>query len=157
MSLMGSLGLDEVEHDPNKIPDGRYNGEVSKEEYVHSKKDDSISHVITYKVTDGDHKGAQKQEWFKLGVNPTRDEFGNVVDLDVTMTETAKGWFKKRMVDLGTEPEQVGNLVPGDNVGKAVTFGVKTNGEWQNINFVELREPSEAVATPPQGGISGLL
>lgn len=157
MSLMGSLGLENVEHDPNNVPDGKYLGEVAEETYVHSKKDDSISHVITYKVTEGDHAGARRQEWFKLGKNPQRDEFGNITSLDITMTDQAKGWFKKRMVDLGTAPEEVGNLKPGDNVGKQVTFGVKRNGDYVNVNFVELRQQAAPTEQAPQGGITGLL
>ena len=65
-NLLASLGLDSVSADPNAIPDNRYNGEVVKSEYVVAKRKGTLNHVITYRVTEGDHKGAEKAEWFKL-------------------------------------------------------------------------------------------
>lgn len=157
---MGSLGLDNVSADPNDIPDGKYAGSVFKSEYVYLENDDSISHVITYKVDDGEHKGAQRAEWFKLGNQPVRDEAGNVTSLNVTMDDTKRRWYKKRLVDLGVPEEQINTVKPEDLIGKQVTFGVKRNGQYINVNFVEVRGGSlTAGITPPQtsGGITGAL
>src|SRR3954468_3277747 len=68
--LLGSLGLNDVPADPNAIPDNTYDGEVMKSELVFVASKNSINHVITYKVTEGERKGAQKQEWYELGVAP---------------------------------------------------------------------------------------
>lgn len=149
MNLLGTLGLDAVEADPNVIPVGRYNGVIFKSEYVHVTKSDSVSHVITYQVTDGDRKGAQRQEWFNLGVNPTFDATGNIVALTPTMSEVQKPWYKKRLVDLGITEEAVSTTFhPSQLVGKQVVFGLKANGSYLNINFVEL-------AGPPAGNTAG--
>jgi hypothetical protein len=155
--LMGTLGLDKVEADPNAIPDGKYVGEVMKDEYVHVAKNDTVSHVFTYRVTDGPHKGAQRTEWFQLGTNPTRDENGNITGLDVTMTEQAKQWYKKRFTDLGVPDAEVPNQKPGDQVGKKINFGVKRNGAYINVNFVELRQEGTTSQAVTQESLGGLV
>lgn len=161
MSIMGSLGLENVSADPNDVPDGKYAGVVFKDEYVYLTNDDSVSHVITYRVEDGEHKGAQRAEWFKLGVNPTRDQFENIVGLDVTMDDTKRRWYKKRLVDLGVPEDQIANLKPGDLTGKPVNFGVKRNGQYINVNFVELRTGGSVTqglqTEAPTGAITGAL
>ena len=151
MSLMGTLGLENVEADPNAIPDGKYAGEVFKDEYVYVASKDEVSHVFTYRVTEGEHKGAQRTEWFLLGKNPQRDDNGNIVSLDVTMDDTKRRWYKKRFVDLGVPEAQVPNVKPGDQVGKKINFGVKRNNGYINVNFVELRQE----AATPEAGTSG--
>lgn len=152
---MGSLGLENVEADPNAIPDGKYDGVVFKSEYVLSETKDTVSHVITYKVTDGDHNGAQRQEWFQIGKAPrtATGEFpknaSEIAAYEGVMTENNKTWYKKRFVDLGIPEDQV-HLTPVEAlVGKTVTFGVKRNQGFININFVELRDAS--TTSQPQG------
>ena len=156
MSLLGSLGLDDVPSDPNDIPDGRYNGVVFKDEFV-VKSDDTVHHVITYKVEDpAQFAGAQKAEWFKVGINPERDATTNaLVGFTPTMEETPKRWYKKRLAsDLGLSDEQIAAYKPGDLTGKPVTFGIKTNNGWKNINFVETREaPENPTAAPSVGAL----
>lgn len=153
MSLMGSLGLDSVEADPNAIADGTYKAVVFKSEYVVSKKDD-VFHVITYKVIDGPRKGAQKAEWFKLGTDPVREGPGNVlVGMTPTMTEQAKPWYKKRWVDLGVPEAEVATADPSRLVGINVDFGVKTKDGYQNITFATASAEGTAT-TPTEGAVS---
>lgn len=153
MSLLGSLGLDDVPADPNDVPDGRYNGVVFKDEFV-VKSDDTVHHVITYRVDEGQFAGAQKPEWFKVGVNPVRAEVTNALTgFTPAMEETAKRWYKKRLAgDLGLSDEQIANYKPGDLTGTKVVFGIKTNGQWKNISFVEKREASPEAATQAVSG-----
>lgn len=148
--LLGTLGLDQVEADPNALPDGKWAGVIFKSEYVDVKKTDSLAHVITYKVTEGEKNGAQRQEWFTLGTVKTRDENGNITAINPTMTEQQKPWYKKRLIDLGIPESKIndGTFEPSDLVGKEVFFGTKKNGSYININFVELRNE---VATPVEG------
>lgn len=148
MNLLGTLGLDKVEADPNAIPDGKYDGEVYKSEYVLSENKDSISHVITYRVTEGQYKGAQRQSWNQLGKAP-RDASGNfpkspsdIVTYEPSMSEAQKSWYKKTFVDLGVPEDQVHTTPIESLVGKQITFGVKKNNGYVNVNFVELREPT---------------
>jgi hypothetical protein len=161
MSLLNSLGLDKVESDPNNLPDGKYLGEVFKSEYLFhkgkgSQEKNTISHVITYRVATEDpsgRAGAQRQEWFEIGKDPVRDDEGKMVSITPTMTEQQKPWYKKRWEDLGiANPEE---HEPEVLVGKKVTFGTKKNGNFININFVELREATDA--PPATGSITGAL
>lgn len=157
MDLMATLGLDKVEGDPNALPDGRYLGVIFKSEYVHVPNKNSYSHVITYQVVDGAKKGAQKPEWFTIGTDPVFGEDGKTLEsLTLTMTETAKDWYKKRLLDLGVSEEEVPTFKPESLVGKPVVFGIKKKDGYRNINFVELREAT-AAPVAAQGSLSGLL
>ena len=164
-NLLSSLGLESVPADPNSIPDNRYNGEVVKSEYVVAKNKGTLNHVITYRVTEGDNKGAEKAEWFKLGedcvdANGAKAERADdVVNYTPSMTDNAKTWYKKRYVDLGIQEDQVGRMDIADLVGIKVTFGLKTKDGWQNINFVERREASaaEQASVPQALGTDNIL
>lgn len=153
MSLLGSLGLDEVEADPNALPNGRWDGIVKKDEIV-VKKNGEVALVFTYKVTEGDsHKGAERTEWFTLGKDPVRNATTQAIEsYTPTMDEQGKQWFKKRLVDLGLDHA---SYKPGDAKDKKITFGTKKNGEWININFVELREGP--AVTGPTAAVTGAL
>ena len=165
--LMASLGLDSVEADPNALPDGKYPATVFKSEYVNHKakgaKDgapkDHVSHVITYKVTEGDRKGAEKQEWFPIckidepAAEGEEHVFGaKIVDgkprVTPTMPETTKPWYKKRLMDLGVPENEVATLNVESLVGLPVVMGIKKNNGFVNISFIELRQtPPEAEQT----------
>lgn len=167
-AIMSSLGLDAVEADPNAIPDGRYNGEVFKSEYVYNPKNKTVAHVITYRVIDGSHKGATVTDWNSLGKDPVfaeghDGEIAHVVSMTNTQDEQNKRYYKKTFVDLGIAEQDVPNTSVEELVGKKVIFGVKKNGNYRNITFVEIRDgapaTSQAVTQPGQtsGGVAGLL
>lgn len=146
--LMGALGLDNVSADPNDIPDGKYDGVVYKSEYVlHEKNGErKVSHVTTFQVTEGDRAGAQRQRWDLIGTNPV-DASGQpaqsasaIASFTPSQSEQNKQWYKKFLTDLGIT--DFANAEPEHLVGKQVTFGVKTNGAYKNVNFAELREPA---------------
>lgn len=156
MSLISSLGLDNVSSDVNDLPTGKYDGVVSKSEYVLVKDKKQVSHVITYKVTEGDSTGAEKQVWNNL--------YGEVVDAEGNfpesvdqikggkplMTEKNKQWYKKNLKELSGLPEdQVHTVTPEQLVGVEVTFGIAEKNGYKNVNFVEHRNsaPSGPVAT----------
>lgn len=153
MSLLGSLGLDDVSADPNDVPVGKYDGEIIRSEYVLQEEKDQLSHAITYKVTEGDQAGAQKQQWYTLYSNPRNAE-GNfpekVEDIKAAkpaLSDKQKSWYKKLYVDLkGIPEEEVSKQEPGVLVGAKVTFGVALRNGYKNINFVEPRQ--DAVAGP---------
>lgn len=154
MNLLSTLGLNEVSADPNEIPDGKYDGDIFKSEYVVNKDGSKVSHVITFRVTEGEHKGAQRQQWYTIGTD-LKDANGNpatkvdeIAAYVPAMSEQSKSYYKKLWLDLGT-PEHLVNsnqIQPADLIGKQVTFGVKKNGQFVNVNFVELREPATTVA-----------
>ena len=149
--LTQQLGLNEVAADPNALPDGKYDGVVTKSVLVYVDSKDTLSHVITYKVTEGDRKGAQKDEWFTIGKEPRLKDGStpakgevnpnDLASLTPTMSEAAKPWYKKRYTDLGFAEADVDNGSVGitDLVGILVTFGVKKKDGYTNINFVEVR------------------
>lgn len=154
--LNATLGLQNVEADPNTIPDGRYDGKITKSEYVLTKAG-KVAHVTTFTVTDGQYKGAQRQKWDNLGEN-AKDANGNpaekideVVAFDPLMSDNNKTWYKKFWADLGIDTDTV-QAKPEMLVGKLVTFGVKRNQGYPNINFVELR--TEGTVTEMGGSIA---
>lgn len=149
MSVFDSLGLGEVEADPNALPDGKWPGVIFNSRYV-EKKDGSVAHVLTYKVTEGNRAGAIRDEWWNLGLDAKRDENGKIIGLGTpTMSEQQKPWYKQRLealqADLGPEFE------PESLIGKKVTFGTKKRGTFINVNFVQLREGPDATAPGVQG------
>lgn len=159
--LLDTLGLDDIPADPNAIPDGPYVGVVKKSEFVHNKKNNKLSHVITYAVTEGERKGAERQEWFTLGDVTATDDKGNVTGFTPSMKEEQKPWYKKRWLDLGCTEEEYPTRKnqPETLVGTPVRFGVKRNGEYININYAEkhVGDATPTAGTVPSGGLGGLI
>ena len=162
MGLIASLGLSEVTGDPNDVPVGKYDGVVSKSEYVLVKDKDKVSHVVTYQVTEGDRKGGTKQVWYDL-YNKPRNEAGEfpekVEDIrkgDPAMSEAQKNWYKKAIMDVvGVDGEQANTVEPKDWEGKLVTFGVAERNGYRNVSFVEGRKTGVSAEAPVGlGGIS---
>lgn len=161
VNLLASLGLGDVSADVNSLPDNRYAGIVSRSEYVvvpaKNNKPATLSHVITYKVTDGDMKGREKAEWFRLGIDPV-DANGNVPErasevtsYTPTMTDNAKTWYKKRWVDCGVPEEAIPGADLNLLVGKPIIFGTKTENGYSNVKYVEKRSLT-AMETPTSLG-----
>lgn len=147
-NLNDTLGLNNIPADPNDIPDGKYDGIVLKSEYVYNDTKNQVSHVLTLQVSDGTHKGAQKQHWYNLGKNcvtaqgtkPTN--INEVAGFESLMTDQNKTWYKKMWVSLGVPEEAVGTASPEVLKGKLVVFGVKRNAEgYKNVNFIDSRKP----------------
>lgn len=149
--LHQTLGLGNVDADVNNLPDGRYDGKVKSSQYVYVDSKDTLSHVISYEVTEGEYKGRNKDEWFMLAREPRKADgsapdkgkvdISEIATLTPAMSDNAKPWYKKRHLDLGV-PEQAFDA--GINIatleGRPVTFGVKRKDGYVNINFVESRE-----------------
>lgn len=157
MGLLDSLGLDQVSGDPNDIPDGPYKGLVVKSEIVVTKKDE-VKHAITYKVSEGPHKGAERAEWFTLGKDPVREGPGQVlVGFTPTMSDQAKTYYKKRWADLGVISPNHDGPMPSIEalLNIPVEFGVKTREGFKNVNWVNRRtDVQPPVGTNPTPGTS---
>lgn len=158
MNLLAQLGLDSVSADPNDIPDNKYDGHVLKDEMVIAKNSNTVSHVITYKVSDGDFKGAERAEWFRFGTDPVdvngqpTEDPAAIANYTKTASEQNLQWYKKRLIDLGVSEDDInsGAFTVGSLSGIPVTFGVKRNGNYVNVNFVERRDGTAAPATSAQ-------
>lgn len=161
MSLISSLGLDAVTADINDIPVGKYDGVVVKSEFALVEAKKQVSHVITYKVTEGDFKGAEKQVWYNL--------YGEIVDAEGNfpkspedikggkplMTDNNKRWYKKTLMDLtGCTEEEASKVTPEMLVGKEVTFGVAEKNGYKNVNFVERRKVAPEAVTGEASGFA---
>jgi hypothetical protein len=157
MSLLSSLGLNDVPSDPNDIPDGKYDGIVQASEYVLVSSKNTLAHVVTYQVADGEYKGAQKQVWNTLYKNVVDannnfpDKIEDVKGGESSMTDANKRWYKKMWCDLlnltdAEYGQREANLKPEDLVGIPVTFGIKTKDGYKNVNFVERRMPETTAA-----------
>lgn len=162
MSLITSLGLGEVTGDPNDLPVGKYDGIVSASELVLSKEKDKVSHVVTYKVTEGERSGGTKQVWYDLygkiqnaaGEFPEKVE--DIVKGDPLMTESNKNWYKKAIMDVtGCTPEEANSMEPEGWLNKPVTFGIAERNGYKNVSFVEGRRSANAgPAVQGLGGVS---
>ena len=148
MGLIASLGLDEVTGDPNDVPVGKYDGVISKSEFVIVKEKKQVSHVVTLTVTEGEKKGASKQVWYNLygeitDGTPEANVPEKVEDIKggkPLMTENNKNWYKKFLMDMtGCSQEEAKNVEPAQLEGIEVTFGVAERNGYRNVNFTERR------------------
>lgn len=155
MSLLSSLGLNDIPSDPNDIPDGKYDGVVQASDYVIVDSKGTLNHVVTYQVIDGDHKGAQRQVWYTLYKNIVDSEGAVPFNVDnikggtPAMTDANKRWYKKMWCDLLGLDDSTFDAAKHDVkdlVGIPVTFGVKTKDGYKNVNFVERRMPETTTA-----------
>jgi hypothetical protein len=154
MSLLSSLGLDDVSADPNDIPVGKYDGVVLKADLVLVESKGELSHVITYQVTEGEFKGAQKQQWYTL-YKDVKDADGNfpsdpkmVAAGTPALTDNQKRYYKKLFVDLlGIPEEDVSKTEPTALAGVPITFGIKLKDGYKNVSFSERRVVEGAVPT----------
>lgn len=138
--FLNDLGLEDVNADPNYIADGKYRAFVYNSE-VRTKKDDSKSWVLSYKIADGQkHSGQQQQEWFDL--NPQGAN-----------AELKRSFLKRRVLSLGVPESKIGSVQPNDLIGLEVSITIKHKDGYQNIGNVELVEGSSA--TTPD--VSSLL
>ena len=135
MGFLNDLGLENVEADPNHIADGKYRAFVFNSE-VRTKKDQTDSLVLTYKIApEQKHSGQQQQEWFDL--KPTGDN-----------AELKKSFFKKRLLSLGVPEAQFANLNPGDLIGIEVGMTIVHRNGYQNVGEVTLVADGGATAAP---------
>lgn len=135
--FLSGLGLDEVEG----LPNGGYNAFVFDAKVV-SLKDAAKGKrlVITYKIADGKFKGETVDEW--KSCNPFDDY-------------KTKGWLKKRILSLGVPEDRIDSLSPTDLVGTEVFIKVKKNGDFINVNDVQLgfvKSEEESMEAALDGG-----
>lgn len=134
--FLADLGLDAVEADPNHLPNATYLGYLTNAkvvEYKDTSKGKAL--VLTYKVSEGPHKGKTIDEW----------KSANSFD-----EPNKKSWLKNRILSLGVPESRLDTLDPDDLIGTPVRFTVKQKGEYTNVTFVEARDendvPDEAVS-----------
>lgn len=143
MDITGSLGLEDVESDPNYLPPRTtFPGVVLNSEYVKPRNKEHLSHVITYQVTEGDKKGKTQAEWFRLGI-PQYDDNQNLVGLENTMSEAAKSFYRRRLESLGVPESRFKGFKPEDVIAVKVDFSVRHKDGFQNIASVELRNETD--------------
>ena len=130
--FLNDLGLENVETAP---ADGKYAAylyDCKFVEYKDTSKGKAL--VFTYRIADGKFKGEDIQEW----------KSANAFD-----DNTKKKWLKARVLSLGVPESRIGAVNPQDLVGLAVWITIKKNGEYTNVNKVELRdEAGNATAAP---------
>lgn len=128
--FLSDLGLDNVEADPNHLPDATYLGYLTDCKVVQFKDVSKGKAVVfTYKVDEGEHKGKTIDEW----------KPANTFD-----DATKKAWLKQRLLSLGVPESRINAVNPDDLIGTAVKFSVKQKGEYRNVTFVALRDETEA-------------
>lgn len=142
--FLSDLGLDQVEADPNFLPNSKYAGylyDIKVVKFKDTTKGKAL--VFVYKVSDGDHKGK------------TIDEFKSANSFD---EPSKKSWLKQRLLSLGVNEAEINNVDLASLKGKAVWFTTKQNGEYRNVTSVELRDDSvEVASSPASGSVTDLL
>ncbi len=150
MGLLDSLGLDNVEADPNALPDGKYGAALYKADII-ATKTDKVMAMFVFKVNDGgSQNGKEKPEFWEFGTGVQKDAEGKVAGFDTpTMTEDRKSWFKNRLISLGVPDSQAGNFdqaMADGLIGTEVFMGIKNKNGYCNINFIERRDANAAKA-----------
>jgi len=163
-ALIGSLGLDKVDADINAVPEGTYKGVVFKSDIVFVKSKNELTHVVTYKITEGTNSGARLQEWYPLRKNVVfaeghEGDVDHVTSSESAMDDNAKKWYKNRLLTLGVQDSEINTTEPADLLNKEVKFGVKKKNGYTNVSWVDLfKQESQATASEGQtGNVKGLL
>lgn len=146
MGFLSDLGLDDVDSDPNALPDGTYKAALFECKIIEAKDAAKGKFVVfTYKVTDPDSKYQ----------GTTIDEWKSANSFD---EPRKKAWLKQRIMSLGVPEARVNAVDPSDLLGTAVDVTVKQKGEYRNVTFVKLSDESSAAAEPVSAGsIADLL
>lgn len=155
--FLNDLGLENVDSNPNYIPDGKYAGFISKSEIVTSKKDGAKSWVLTYRIAPGQVGrvplpngsvaekplgGKEQAEWHSLTPKGSPEAI-----------EFKKSMLKKRLETLGIPANRHGSVQPAEFQGLAVSFTIKHKDDYQNIGVVSLRDESAPIAGS-NGGVA---
>ena len=138
--FLSDLGLDEIDDDPNKFPDGTYNAYLTESKVV-ALKDAAKGKrlILTYKVFDGAHKGKVIDEWKSI------NKFDDA---------RSKAFLKQRLLSLGVPEEKIATISPEDLVGIAVRITKKQNGQYSNVTNVVLGHAGEdVVAASASAGV----
>lgn len=135
--FLNDLGLDQVEADPNYIPDGKYPGFVF-ESKVEVSKNGNKQWVLTYKFVDG----RTQKEWKNLEPKgPNR--------------ALQLSFLKQRVLSLGIPETRVGTFQPSEVIGVPVWIQIKHRDGYQNVGTVELRtDDGNGPVQMPSAGIS---
>lgn len=146
MGLMDSLGLGDVEADPNAFPDGWYGTVLYKAGVIETKKGD-VSVLLSFKCNDGSKKsGAEKPEFFTLGNQAVKDEAGKITGFTPTIKETQKSYLKKRLLELGV-PQNIVDAGTWDNDTLNGLIGSEYNIQVYNKNgFCNIGQVAPKVA-----------
>lgn len=137
--LFASMGLDDVEADPNHIADGMYNAHVYESQILTAKSGKKAGRpqwVLNYKILEGTYKGRVQSEWFDLGPN----------------NDQAKPWIKRRILSLGVPESKVSEFQPADVIGTPVTVKIQTKDGWQNVVNVDLGHKAVDNGQQPTSG-----
>jgi hypothetical protein len=138
MGILGSLGLGNVESNPNHMPDNKYRGVIKESRFTYVESKNTLNHVIVYQSTEGATKGKVESEWWPLGTphyeeNPEVPGSKKLVGLTPTMSEKSKTFYKKRLESLGTSDAEIDANGPESLVAMDVEFTIVHRNGYQNI------------------------
>lgn len=144
-NLFATLGLGNVESDPNAVPDGWYDATVRSASIVHIKSKNGVSAVLNYAL-EGDYAPAQFAQFQNMGINPVIED-GKVKAFTPTMSEKNKTYLKKAFTDLGITEDEVISTPTEALLAKVVgrkcrVRVVKGNQGYRNVVDVQ-HVPSE--------------
>jgi hypothetical protein len=156
MGLLDSLGLDQVEADPNSLPDGKYGSVLYKADII-ATKTDKVMAMFVFKVNDGGKQhGKEKPEFWEFGTGVVKAEDGTISFTTPTMTEDRKSWFKNRLIALGVPDAQTPKFdqaMADGLVGTEVFMGIKNKNGYCNINFIERRNAGAGNVASTTAGV----
>lgn len=144
MGLFGDLDVKSAEDNPWFVPSNVYKADLFKAEVKDGKNGKGLT--LTYKISEGQHKGKTVSEWKDI---PSPADPDNLTEEE----EKARSYLKMRLKSLGIPEARMNDVEPEDLMGLAVIVTVKVNGEYSNVNKVELADGANnaaGTATPTQ-------
>ncbi len=154
MGLMDSLGLGDVEADPNAFPDGWYGTVLFKAGIIESKKND-VMVLLSFKCNDGGKKtGVEKPEFFTLGNQAVKNEKGEITSFTPTMKDVQKSYLKKRLLSLGIPQNIVDSSAWDDATLKGLIgneYSIQVYNSKGFCNIGEVRPKTAGAAASSTG------
>lgn len=136
--LFGDLDVASAEDNPWAVPANTYKMNVFKVEKKND-KNDNPGLLITYRISEGDHEGKSVTEW---KVIPTPADPNNLTADE----KKAQSYLKMRLASLGIPESRMNTVGPEDLEGLEVIVKVTVNGDFTNVNRVELADSAAAPA-----------
>ena len=130
MGIFGDLDVASAEDNPWAIPANSYECTVYTVE-VKRDKNEVLGMEFIYKISSGEHEGKTCREW---KVIPVPDDPKNLTADE----KKAASYLKMRLKSLGVPETRMNNINVNDLLGLDVVVKVVVNGEYTNVQRVEL-------------------
>jgi hypothetical protein len=141
MGIFGDLDVASASDNPWAVPANTYEATVYTAE-VKRDKNEVLGLELIYKISSGDHEGKTVREW-KVIPEPNDPKH-------LTPEENkAASYLKMRLRSFGIPESRMNSLNINDVLGLDVVIKVVVNGEYTNVQRVDLAGDAPAVNDSP--------